>query len=101
MNETVFFTSLLLAAANDGDAHMTGTAHVFNVSKTGTRNGSHLFRIAIPFAGRQAPCQARPARQRPQSAASAPRRGAIRHTFDNPVILTGTAAPPCNFPGNV
>jgi hypothetical protein len=100
MNDTVFFTSLLLAS-NFGDAHITGTTHAFNVSKMAAGIGSHLFRIAIPSAGRPPGAQALPARLARKNAAGAPVQAAIRRKIAKPVILTGAAAWRRNFSGNV
>jgi hypothetical protein len=91
MNGTVFFTSLLLAAAN-GDAHMTGTTHAFNVPKMVAGIGSHLFRIAIRSAGRPSGRQAQWARLTGKIATGAPDRGAGRMRNRGAVILTGMKA---------
>ncbi|WP_395068948.1 hypothetical protein [Paraburkholderia silvatlantica] len=100
MNDAVFFTSLLLAAAS-GDAHITGTAHASNVSKTAAIIGSHLFRIAILFWGRSIARQARLAWMRRKIAASAPGREAIRYKNQGAVIVTGVGASRGKSPGNV
>ncbi|MEM5315579.1 hypothetical protein [Paraburkholderia sp. JHI869] len=100
MNDTVFFTSLLLAAAS-GDAHITGTAHTFNVSKTAALIGSHLFRIAILFGGRLIARQARWARLPRKIAAHAPGRAAIGYKNRGAVIVTAARVSRGKSPGNV
>jgi hypothetical protein len=100
MNDTVFFTSLLLAS-NFGDAHLTGTTHAFNVSKMAPGIGSHLFRIAIPSASRPPDRQAHQERLMRKNAADAPVQGAIGCKIAERVIITGTTVRHCNFPGNV
>ncbi|MCP3723711.1 hypothetical protein M3I53_11295 [Paraburkholderia sp. CNPSo 3272] len=100
MNDTVFFTSLLLAATS-GDTHMTGTAHAINVSKTAALIGSHLFRIAILFWGRLIACQARWARPLRKIATRAPDHAAIRYKNQGAVIVTGAKVPAGQSPGNV
>ncbi|WP_154677992.1 hypothetical protein [Paraburkholderia nodosa] len=100
MNDTVFFTSLLLAAAS-GDAHITGTAHAFNVSKTAAVIGSHLFRIAILFWGHLIARQARWAWLPRKTAARAPDHAAIRYKNQGAVIVTCARASRGKSPGNV
>ncbi|WP_233882514.1 hypothetical protein [Paraburkholderia flagellata] len=100
MNDTVFFTSLLLAAAS-GDAHVTGTAHTFNVSKTAAVIGSHLFRIAMLFGGRLIARQARRVRLSRKIAAHARGHDAIRYKNQGAVIVTGARASGGKPPGNV
>ncbi|MCP3706534.1 hypothetical protein M3I54_05960 [Paraburkholderia sp. CNPSo 3274] len=100
MNDTVFFTSLLLAAAS-GDAHITGTAHRFNVSKTAAVIGSHLFRIAILFGVRLIARQARWARLPRKNAVHAPDHDAIRYKNQGAVIVTCARASRGKSPGNV
>ncbi|WP_201695440.1 hypothetical protein [Paraburkholderia hiiakae] len=100
MNDTVFFTSLLLAATS-GDAHITGTAHAFNVSKTAAVIGSHLFRIAMLFGGRLIARQAQRARLRQKIAAHARRHDAIRYKNQGAVIVTCARESGSKSPGNV
>ncbi|WP_321913938.1 MULTISPECIES: hypothetical protein [unclassified Paraburkholderia] len=100
MNDTVFFTSLLLAAAS-GDAHITGTAHAFNVSKTAAGIGSHLFRIAMLLGGRLIARQAQWARLPRKIAAHAPDHDAIRYKNEGAVIVTCERASGGESPGNV
>ncbi|QGZ55364.1 hypothetical protein [Paraburkholderia acidiphila] len=100
MNDTVFFTSLLLAAAS-GDAHITGTAHAFNVSKMAAVIGSHLFRIAMQFGGRLIARQAQWARLPRKIAAQAPGNDAIRYKNEGAVIVTCTKVSGGKSPGNV